>query len=214
MSWLLPIVGVTLWASFKGFKDRAFRSNWLLVPYKVHYDRQGYRLLTHGFIHADTTHLFLNMFVLWQFGGGVEDALRYGELDSAWLGLSGQWTFAVLYFGGMLAAGLPALSKHKDNPNYASLGASGAVSAVLMAYILLYPTHQLLLFFVIPMPAVVAGVLFFVYESHMNRKGRTGIAHDAHLVGAAFGAGLMLAYEPELLADAFEALRAAWNGLW
>lgn len=214
MSYLLPIVGVTLWASFKGFKDNRFRNRWLLVPYRVHYEREWQRLLTHGFIHADTTHLFLNVFVLWQFGGAVEDALRYGELDSPLLGLSGQWTFALLYFGGMIAAGLPALNKHKDNPNYASLGASGAVSAVLMAYILLYPTHQLLLFFIIPMPAVVAGVLFFVYESHMNRKGRTGIAHDAHLVGAAFGAALMLAYDPSLLASALEALRTAWASLW
>lgn len=214
MGVLLPIIGVTVWASFKGFKNVRFRQKWLMIPYTVHHDRQYHRLLTHGFIHADTTHLFLNLFVLWQFGSTVEVALRNGELNSPLLGPTNEWTFPVLYFGGLLAAGFPSLQKHKDNPNYASLGASGAVSAVLMAYILMFPTEQLLLFFVIPMPAVVAGVLFFLYESHMNRKGRTGIAHDAHLVGAAFGAALVLLYEPQLFGQAIAALQNSWSSLF
>lgn len=214
MGALLPIIAFTLWASFRGFKSASFRDRWLLKPYLVHEDRQWYRMLSHGFIHADQTHLFLNLFVLWQFGSSVEDALSAGELGSSLLGLTNRWSFPLLYFGGLIFAGLPAMNKHRYNAGYASLGASGAVSAVLMAYILMYPTNTLLMFFIIPMPAVAAGVLFFLYESHMNRKGRTGIAHDAHLVGALFGAAFVLIYEPTLLAEAFDAMRFSWNKWW
>ena len=207
MTWLFPIIGVTLVASFRGFKRPEFLRQWLMIPVRVVEQREWHRIITHGFIHSDTTHLFLNMFVLWSFGGTVEDAFRAGELDSPVFGLTGNWTFPILYFGGLVAAALPALTKHRDDPSYASLGASGAVSAVMMAFILMYPTSTLLMMFVIPMPAVVAGLLFFVYESHMNRRGRTRIAHDAHLVGALFGAALVLIYDPGLLPEAVQALR-------
>ena len=77
--------------------------------------------------------------------------------------------------------------RHHDNPNYRSLGASGAVSAVLIAYILHFPTTELLLFFLIPIPAFVAGILFFVYEHKMDQRGSSRIAHDAHLWGGIYG---------------------------
>jgi membrane associated rhomboid family serine protease len=212
MDWLLPIIGFTIWASYRGFKLPEFREKWLLIPYLVKDDRQWYRMLSHGFIHANTSHLFLNLFVLWQFGSGVEDAFSAGELDSPVWGLSGNWTFPILYFGALLAASIPAILKHGENPNYASLGASGAVSAVLMAYILLYPTHTLLLFFVIPMPAALAGVLFLVYESYMNRKKRTGIAHDAHLMGAIFGIAFVFLFDTAVVEDAFYAIQQSLLG--
>jgi membrane associated rhomboid family serine protease len=155
-------------------------------------------LISHGFIHADFTHLAFNMFVLWQFGSSVEY-----QMQQAWSGssliASLEPSFLVLYFGGMLAAGLPSLWKQRDNPNYASLGASGGVSAVMMAYILLFPTNKLLLFFVIPMPAFVAGILFFAYERYMNKRGATGIAHDAHLMGAIFGVVYVLLLDADTL---------------
>lgn len=214
MSWLLGILVFTVWASYRGFKRPDFLDRWLMRPHRVYEDGEWYRVFSHGFIHADSTHLFLNAFVLWQFGSSVEDAFRSGELDSAVLGTTGPWSFPMMYFSALVVAAIPALRKHRYNPGYASLGASGAVSAVLMAYILLYPTAQLYLFFIVPMPAVVAGVLFFVYESHMNRRGRTRIAHDAHLYGALFGAAWVLAYEPLLLEEAFKALRASWEQWW
>ncbi len=207
MGWLLPIIGITLVASYRGFKRPEFLQKWLMIPHRVYENGEWHRVISHGFIHSDTTHLFLNAFVLWSFGGSVEEAFRAGELDSPVFGLTGNWTFPILYFGGLVAAAIPALTKHRTDPNYASLGASGAVSAVMMAFILMYPTSTLLMMFIIPMPAVVAGLLFFLYESYMNRRGRTGIAHDAHLVGALFGAALVLVYEPQLLPQAFEVLR-------
>ncbi len=186
MSLLFGVIALTIGISW-WVQDRPFlKAKLLLRPFDVIHKGQWYRLISHGFIHADFTHLAFNMFVLWQFGSSVEY-----QMQQAWSGssliASLEPSFLVLYFGGMLAAGLPSLWKQRDNKNYASLGASGGVSAVMMAYILLFPTNKLLLFFVIPMPAFVAGILFFAYERYMNKRGATGIAHDAHLMGAIFG---------------------------
>ncbi|MDB0059465.1 rhomboid family intramembrane serine protease [bacterium] len=186
MSLLFGVIVLTIGISW-WVQDRPhLKAKLLLRPFDVIHKGQLYRLISHGFIHADFTHLAFNMFVLWQFGSSVEY-----QMQQAWSGssliASLEPSFLVLYFGGMLAAGLPSLWKQRDNPNYASLGASGGVSAVMMAYILLFPTNKLLLFFVIPMPAFVAGILFFAYERYMNKRGATGIAHDAHLMGAIFG---------------------------
>jgi membrane associated rhomboid family serine protease len=132
------------------------------------------------------------MFVLWEFGRTVE----------AEMGVS----FPFLYFGALLIATIPALTKHKDNAKYRSLGASGAVSAVLMAFIVAHPTHTLLLFFVIPVPAILAGALFFMYERHMQKNGGTGIAHDAHIYGALFGLLFSAIKDPSSMSNLFNTI--------
>ena len=177
---LTPIIFLTFAVSWWVMQSPERKEKWLLRPYMVTHHGEWYRILSHALIHADMTHLLLNLFVLWQFGGTVERTVQTTQFQGI-LSIPSDWIFPVIYFGGVLAASIPSLLKHQNNPGYASLGASGAVSAVLMAFILLYPTNKLLLFFVIPMPAFVAGILFFAYERYMNKKGGTGIAHDAHL---------------------------------
>jgi membrane associated rhomboid family serine protease len=179
---LLLILAVTVGASLFAMKRPQILEKLMLVPYNVNHFKEYYRIVSHGFIHADGTHLFFNMFVLWEFGTTVE-----AEMGGS---------FPVLYFGALLTATIPALTKHKDNANYRSLGASGAVSAVLMAFIVAHPTHTLLLFFIIPMPAIFAGVLFFLYERHMQKNGGSGIAHDAHIYGALFGLLFSIVKDP------------------
>lgn len=179
---LLLILAVTVGASLFAMKRPQILEKLMLVPYNVNHFKEYYRIVSHGFIHADGTHLFFNMFVLWEFGTTVE-----AEMGGA---------FPVLYFGALLTATIPALTKHKDNANYRSLGASGAVSAVLMAFIVAHPTQPLLLFFIIPMPAIFAGVLFFLYERHMQKNGGSGIAHDAHIYGALFGLLFSIVKDP------------------
>ena len=179
---LLLILAVTVGASLFAMKRPQILEKLMLVPYNVNHFKEYYRIVSHGFIHADGTHLFFNMFVLWEFGTTVE-----AEMGGA---------FPVLYFGALLTATIPALTKHKDNGNYRSLGASGAVSAVLMAFIVAHPTQPLLLFFIIPMPAIFAGVLFFLYERHMQKNGGSGIAHDAHIYGALFGLLFSIVKDP------------------
>ena len=179
MPLLLPIIVVTACISIYAMKRPEVLRKMMLSPYKVVHDNAYYRILSHGFIHADGMHLAINLFVLWEFGSVVE--MEFGE------------EFPFLYFGAIIAASIPAIVKHKNNINYNSLGASGAVSAVLMAFIVAHPSHTLLLFFVIPIPAILAG-------------GGTGIAHDAHIYGAGFGLIYALIKDPNGLSNMFSAL--------
>lgn len=190
----LIITGATVISSLLAFNRPEQLQKMLMNPYAVVQHREYLRLLTHGFIHADYVHLFFNMFIFYQFGEMVELVFTNEQVFKKvtgntvfWGETTGMVLFVVLYFGAILAGALPSMLKHRNNPDYNSLGASGAVSAILIVFILMFPMAQLALFFVIPMPAFVAGILFFVYEGYMNKRGRTGIAHDAHLYGAAFG---------------------------
>lgn len=157
--------------------DRRDKEGWMLSPYAVKHGQEFWRVLSHAFIHADWMHLAFNMFVLYEFGQTVGHDLGF----LGWMG------FPALYLAGIVGGALPALQKHGDNRNYRSLGASGAVSAILLAFICLHPTRTLLLFFVVPVPAVLAGVLFFWYESRMQQRSTSRVAHDAHLGGALVG---------------------------
>jgi membrane associated rhomboid family serine protease len=192
MPLLFPIIVVTACISIYAMKRPEVLRKMMLSPYKVVHDNAYYRILSHGFIHADGMHLAINLFVLWEFGSVVE--MEFGE------------EFPFLYFGAIIAASIPAIVKHKNNINYNSLGASGAVSAVLMAFIVAHPSHTLLLFFVIPIPAILAGLLFFIFERSMQKRGGTGIAHDAHIYGAGFGLIYALIKDPNGLSNMFSAL--------
>lgn len=203
LSLTLIITGITVIVSLWAFSRPEKVQDMLMNPYLVTHQRQYHRLLLHGFIHADYIHLFFNMFVFYQFGEVVEQVFTNQQAFNTVIGpehwwgpLTGKFLFVFLYVGAILAATIPSMLKHRNNPSYQSLGASGAVSAILIVFILMFPMAQLALFFIIPMPAFVAGILFFVYESYMNKRGRTGVAHDAHLYGALFGIVLMTLLVP------------------
>ena len=180
------VVLVTVLVSWQ-LMERREKETWMLSPYAVKHGREFWRIFTHAFIHADWMHLAFNMFVLYEFGQTVGRDLDF----LGWMG------FPALYLLGIVGGAIPALRKHGDNPNYRSLGASGAVSAILLAFICLHPTRTLLLFFVVPVPAVLAGVLFFWYESRMQQRSTTRIAHDAHLGGALVGVLWVFALVPD-----------------
>ena len=212
MEWLYPIMGVTAVVSYLGFQSEAFLQAGMLKPHQV-LQGQIHRLITHGFLHADWPHLIFNMLVLWQFGEVVSWHLTSGNVEPGWIPVAQNQGFVWLYFGGLLFAGLPAMYKHGHNPGYAALGASGAVSAVLMAYIVYFP-HSRVSFFFIPLPAVVVGLLFFAYEHYMDRWGRTRVAHDAHLYGALYGLLFALLTDGDSLPQVVEAIRTTWEGLF
>ena len=180
------VVLVTVLVSWQ-LMERRDKESWMLSPYAVKHGREFWRIFTHAFIHADWMHLAFNRFVLYEFGQTVGRDLDF----LGWMG------FPALYLLGIVGGAIPALRKHGDNPNYRSLGASGAVSAILLAFICLHPTRTLLLFFVVPVPAVLAGVLFFWYESRMQQRSTTRIAHDAHLGGALVGVLWVFALVPD-----------------
>ncbi len=199
------IAGITVVASLWGFSNQEGLRKVLMNPYQVVQHKEYHRLLLHGFVHADYLHLFFNMFIFYQFGQILEQAFTQQELFSKvfpeqvfWGEATGTTYFLMLYIGSILFATIPSMVKHRNNPGYNSLGASGAVSAVLISFILLFPMTKLALFFIVPMPAWVAGILFFVFEAYMNKRGNTGIAHDAHLYGAIFGVLFLTIIQPSV----------------
>jgi len=201
----LIIAVVTVITSFVAFSNESLRSRLLFNPYLVTHKKQYERIGGHALIHADFMHLFFNMYVFYEFGRILELVLTNEDYFSRvlpneefWGRATGSLYFLTLYSGGVVFASIPALQKHNNNPNYNSLGASGAVSAVLLGYILIFPTTELMLliFPFFGIPAFVMGIFFFWYESYMNKKRMTNIAHDAHLYGAAFGLVFMTIIQP------------------
>ena len=202
MSWMLIILVVTVIASYLAFNRPALKEQLLYHPYRVKAFNEWHRIVTHAFVHADFNHLALNAFVLFQFGTQVEWVLQQ-TLGAAF--------FLLLYFGGVAFAAIPGMIRHHDHPSYRSLGASGAVSAVLIAYILHFPTAELLLFFILPLPGFGVGILFFVGEYYMDKRSGGNIAHDAHLWGGLYGLLFTVATTPHVV-PAFVAALSAYFG--
>jgi membrane associated rhomboid family serine protease len=179
----LFILITTVIASVMAFSNPELRYKLMFIPYNIkHRKNQEYRFLAHIFIHADWMHLLFNMYVLYGFGTYVEWIFQ--ELDP---GAKGMLNYGMLYFGGALFATLVPFGRNKDNPNYLSLGASGAVSAVIFASIILIPGIEIGLFFLPKIPGYLFGILYLAFEFYMDKRGNTGIAHDAHIGGAVFG---------------------------
>lgn len=158
----------------------------MFSPYQAIHQKKWYKVITHAFVHADWMHLGFNMYVLYLFGNITENFLV------AQYGTKGYVMFITLYIGGVMFATLPSIRKHKNNDLYFSLGASGAVSSVLFAAILIHPSMELLFFFAIPMKAVIFGPLYLALEYYLSKNSKGRIAHDAHFAGAIFGIIFML----------------------
>ncbi len=193
----LTIVIATVLISLACFSKEDWMIKLMLNPYRAYHKKEIYRLITHGFLHADWIHLIINMLVLFSFGRNVErwfEQLQYsGMLGSPGLG------YGLLYFGGIIVSSLVSLVKHKDNPDYNSVGASGAVSAVIFTSIFFMPLEKLLFFGVIPIPGIVFAGLYLIYSSYMSKRGRDNINHDAHFTGAIFGFVFPLFIDPALI---------------
>lgn len=184
------IIGLTVIISLLCFKDRELMGKLSLNPYRVVHSKEWYRLITHGFVHADMTHLFVNMFTYWSFGIYIEQIFRaMGFGTGAYLGL---------YLGGMVAASIYDLFKYKNNAYYSSIGASGAVAAILFCAIFLNPWSKILFFAVLPIPGILFGVAYLFYCQYMARQGGGNINHNAHFYGAIYGFIFPLFLNPDL----------------
>lgn len=191
------IIAITCVVSMLAFGNARLMQELLFWPPPVRERGEYQRLLTYGLVHADFTHLFVNMLTLYFFGRYVE------QFYQAKLG---DYGFAFFYALGIVASILPTWWRHRDDPEYRSLGASGAVMGVLMASVLFDPWNLLYVFFAIPMPAIVYAVLFVGYELWADRRGRDRVNHSAHLWGAAYGVLFTLAVEPRLATRFLESL--------
>lgn len=164
----------------------------MLNPYATFHERQFARLITSGFVHNNGMHLFLNLFTLYFFGGAIE------KIFMVYFEGAGATLYLLLFLTAVIVANIPTLIKHKDQPNYNSLGASGGVSALVLAFILFDPLQDLCLYAILCLPGYALGGLFIVYSIVMSKRGADNINHDAHLYGALYGVLFILILKPSI----------------
>jgi len=189
----LIILAVTCVVSFIAFSNSRLMNDLILWPPAISRHREYHRLVTYGLVHADFGHLLFNMITLFFFG-------RF--MEGFYARQLGTFGFALFYLGALVVSILPTYLKNRGNPNYRSLGASGAVSAVLFGFVLLAPWSRIIVF-VVPMPAIVYAVLYTGYSIYMDRRGRDNVNHSAHLWGAAYGVVFTLLLDPPLVLSNF-----------
>lgn len=173
------LIAINVIVSLIGFSNADVIDKTIMWPYGIKREKQYYRFITSGFIHADFIHLLFNMFSFYYFGKAI-------ELYFAQYGLGGNISYLLLYFLGLIIADIPSYLKHQDDYNYRALGASGAVSAVIFACILFQPWGTILIYF-IPMPFIVFAFVYLGYCIYMSKKNLGHVNHDAHLWGSLFG---------------------------
>ncbi|MCX2432255.1 MULTISPECIES: rhomboid family intramembrane serine protease [unclassified Pedobacter] len=184
----------TLVTSLYAFYDHSLYGKFMLHPYSVSKGHKVFTLLTSGLIHADWMHLFFNMFTFYAFAFTLEQMM-------------GSWQFGLLYFLGLVLSDLPTVFKHKDDFHYNSLGASGAISAVLFSYILYNPMSKIYIMFIpIGIPAVIFGGLYLVYCMYASKNSRDNINHDAHFFGALTGLIFTVIFVPGIIQHFIAAL--------
>lgn len=195
------LIGVTCLVSYISFNNRNLFDQLKHYPYVEHRDKSYYRLISSGFVHGDFMHLLINMYVLYIFGEKIEQYFlgQYGVTV-------GRIMFLAIYLLAIVIGDLPSYFKHKDNQGYSAIGASGATSAIVFMYCILYPWSWLGLFFIIPIPAIIFAVLYLFYSSWASKNSRDNIGHDAHFWGAIAGVVLMFGTNLGLLSTFFSNL--------
>ncbi|WP_269684309.1 rhomboid family intramembrane serine protease [Flavobacterium lacustre] len=184
---LIAIIVVNVLISYKGFNDLSFFRKYEFHVGSIRAGEQ-IRMLSSGFLHADMTHLIFNMLTLWFFAPVV-------------IGYLGDFSFGLVYFGSLIFGSLLTMVFHKNDYSYRAVGASGAVTGVLYSAILLQPDMMLGIFFVIPIPAYLFGILYLLYSIYGMKAKNDNIGHTAHFGGAVGGYLITLIKEPQLFAE-------------
>jgi membrane associated rhomboid family serine protease len=180
----LVILVVTIIVSVIGLGSPKVIERSLLRPYLVAHGSGYWGLLTSGFVHANVAHMIFNLITLYSFGFRLE-------------GVIGSFNFVALYFGALLISGIGTCFKHRNDPAYASLGASGAILGVLFASIVYFPRQSLyILPLPVPIPAPLFAVGYLAYSWYSSRQARGQINHDAHIFGALTGLAFVLLTDP------------------
>ena len=184
---LIAIIVVNVLISYKGFNDLPFFRKYEFHVGSIRAGEQ-LRMLSSGFLHVDMTHLIFNMLTLWFFAPVV-------------INYMGSFSFILIYFGSLIFGSLLTMAFHKNDYNYRAVGASGAVTGVLYSAILLQPDMMLGIFFIIPMPAYLFGILYLLYSIYGMRAKNDNIGHTAHFGGAVGGYLITLVKEPTLIVE-------------
>lgn len=187
------IIGITCLISIVVMNDPSQKSKLMFNAYAISKRNEWHRFVTSGFIHADFMHLLFNMYSLYSIGMVVEKIFSFHE----YFGKMGSLVYILLYVGGLIMSGVYSFFKHRDNPHYNALGASGAVCAVIFSYVLILPTQQLVIF-IFPMPAWLFGIIFLAISWIFARRQVGIVAHDAHFWGAVWGFIFPICLKPVL----------------
>ena len=183
LSLTIIIIAITAITSFIAFSNQTVMDDLIFYPPAVTHRNQWYRFITCGFLHGDMGHLAFNMISLYFFGNIVEPAFISLFGDS-----KGKALYIILYFTSLFVCLLPTYLKNKDNRFYKSLGASGAVSAVIFVGIFISPLDKIGLFIIPPIiPGFIFGPLFLIGSAILNKRGHGNINHSAHFWGAVYG---------------------------
>jgi len=195
LSITLVIVVISGIISYQGFNNRSFFDRLKHYPVAEEKSKEYYRMLTSGFLHGSWMHLIINMYVLLQFGEIIE--YRFVDL----FGNMGRIIYVLFYLTAIIIADIPTYLKHKDNPSFSSIGASGAVSAVVFAFIMYYPLQGLTFIFFpfFAIPAIILGIGYLIYSSWASEKGRDNLDHLAHFTGAVYGVLFAIVSNPSIL---------------
>jgi membrane associated rhomboid family serine protease len=182
----LLLIAVTCVVSFLAFSNPRLLERLILWPPAISRGHEYWRLATCGLIHVDIAHLAFNMITLYFFGALME------RFYTTFVGAGG---YVLFYAGALVVSCLPSYLRHREDGNYRSLGASGAVSAVLFAFILLRPWAIIYVYF-LPVPAILYAVAYLCYTIYMDRRRVDHINHSAHLWGALYGIVVTLLVQP------------------
>lgn len=197
------LIIVTVIISIKAFNNQEIFDRLKFNPYMVSSKKEYSRLFTHALLHAGWLHLGINMYVLWGFGQTAETIFTRPDFFGD-LARFGKFFYVLMYVLAVPVAALPALIKRRNDVSYNSVGASGAVSAVVFALILFAPTTNLRIILIpIDIPAFVLGGAYLVYSYIMSRREGDRVAHDAHFAGAIFGFLFPVILRPELILHFF-----------
>lgn len=198
MSITYIFIGITVLTSWYGFNQTNVIRQFIMNPYLINTRGQYYRFISSGFIHRDFIHLLWNMISLYFFGSIVEQAFKiiFGDVK-------GSLYFIALYLLGIIVSDTPTYFKHKGNPGYNALGASGGVASVIFVSIILLPLNKICLYFALCVPGFILGIGYLIYSYYHGRKSTDNINHDAHLYGALFGLVFCIIMYPPSLKNFF-----------
>jgi membrane associated rhomboid family serine protease len=191
------LLAVTAIISIMCFSNRDLFEKLQFNPYRIHKKHEYYRFISHAFVHADWIHLIVNMIVLFSFGQWLEQSFKVLHQNEI-LSLPPVFYYLLLYFSSMVVSSFITYKKYRENEFYNAVGASGAVSAVLFACIFFDPWQKLSLYFFIPIPGILFGVLYLWYSQYMSKRNMDNTNHDAHFLGALFGFTFPILLDPRL----------------
>ncbi len=195
------ILIATVIVSIMAFGNAELFNKLVFNAYNIKHRKESWRFVSYALVHSGWLHLLVNMWVLYSFGNNVEHTFLY------MYGVKGRIYYLLLYAGGILFSTLYDYGKNKDNPYYNAVGASGAVSAVVFASILMYPNSGIYLFPIpFALPAWIFGLLYLAYSVYMAKNGRDNIGHNAHFYGAIFGIVFTVIAVPHVISDFFQQL--------